>query len=81
MARLPLVPIDKLDHRLAEVLEAFKRAAPAFNPDAVRAMGNNPEVSTAFYNFCTGIRLHGLLDAKLKELVRLRIAELNDCRT
>lgn len=81
MARLPLVPMEKLDPRLSETLDAFKRAAPDFNPDAIRAMGNNPEVSAAFYNFYTGVRLHGLLDSKLKELVRLRIAELNDCRT
>lgn len=81
MSRLPLVPMEKLDRRLSEILDAFKRAAPDFNPDAIRAMGNNPDLSSAFYNFYTGVRLHGLLDSKLKELVRLRIAELNDCRT
>ncbi len=81
MARLPLIPMENLDPRLSEVLAAFKRAAPDFNSDAIRAMANNPELSSAFYDFYTGVRLHGLLDVRLKELVRLRIAELNDCRT
>jgi hypothetical protein len=63
------------------VLETFRRAAPNFNPDIVRAMGQNPELSKQFYPFYIGVRLKGLLDSRLKELVRLKVAELNGCRT
>lgn len=81
MARLPLVPYAQLTPELTEVLETFRRAAPDFNPDIVRAMGQNPELSKQFYSFYIGVRLKGLLDSRLKELVRLKVAELNDCRT
>jgi hypothetical protein len=81
MARLPLIPHAELDPELARMLETFKQAAPDFNPAVFQAMGNNPEVSNAFYRFYTGVRLKGLLDIRLKELVRLKIAELNECRT
>lgn len=81
MARLPLIPRDALTAELSDVLERFKRAAPNFNPAVVQALGNNPELSGAFYDFYMQVRLKGLLDSKLKELVRLKIAELNDCRT
>jgi hypothetical protein len=44
-------------------------------------MGQHPELSKAFYRFYIPSRLHGLLESRLKELVRLKIAELNACRT
>jgi hypothetical protein len=44
-------------------------------------MGQNPELSKAFYRFYIPTRLNGLLESRLKELVRLKIAQLNACRT
>ena len=40
-----------------------------------------PEAFKAFWAFYAPLRLEGLLDAKLKELVRLQIAALNACAT
>jgi hypothetical protein len=81
MARLDLVPRDHLDPELHDTLEAFERACPDFNPAVFQVMGQNPELSKAFYRFYIPTRLNGLLDSRLKELVRLKIAELNACRT
>jgi hypothetical protein len=81
MARLELVPREQLDPELRETLEAFERACPDFNPAVFQAMGLNPELSNAFYRFYIPSRLHGLLNSRLKELVRLKIAELNACHT
>ena len=44
-------------------------------------MGNLPEAFKAYWSFYAPLRLEGVLDAKLKELVRLKIAALNDCAT
>jgi len=81
MARVDLVAREHLDPELGEILAAFERACPDFNPAVFQAMGQNPELSKAFYRFYIPSRLHGLLDSRLKELVRLKIAELNACRT
>ena len=81
MARLDLVPREQLDPELHNTLAAFERACPDFNPAVFQALGQNPELSKAFYRFYIPARLQGLLDSKLKELIRLKIAELNECRT
>ena len=81
MARLELVPRQQLDPELLATLEAFERSCPDFNPAVFQAMGQNPELSKAFYRFYIPTRLQGLLDSKLKELVRLKIAQLNACFT
>ena len=81
MARLDLVPREHLDPELRNTLEAFEHSSPDFNPRVFQALGQNPELSKAFYRFYIPIRLNGLLDIKLKELIRLKIADLNDCRT
>lgn len=81
MVRLDLVPRKQLDAELRDTLERFEKACPDFNPAVFQAMGLHPELSNAFYRFYIPTRLNGLLDSKLKELVRLKIAELNECRT
>jgi hypothetical protein len=81
MARIDLVPREQLDGELRETLATFERACPDFNPAVFQAMGQNPELSKAFYRFYIPARLNGLLESKLKELVRLKIAQLNACFT
>jgi hypothetical protein len=44
-------------------------------------MGHLPDAFKAYWSFYAPLRLEGVLDAKLKELVRLKIAALNDCAT
>ena len=79
--RLAPIPRDQLDPELRMTLEAFIKGAPAFNPLVFQIMGHNPEVSKAFYHFYMPLRTESRLDVKLKELVRLKIAQLNDCAT
>jgi hypothetical protein len=81
MARLDLIPRAQLDAELRDTLAAFEQACPDFNPAVFQAMGHNPALSNAFYRFYIPARLNGLLDSKLKELVRLKIAQLNECFT
>ncbi len=81
MARLDLMPREQLDAELRGTLEAFEQACPDFNPVVFQAMGNNPALANAFYRFYIPARLNGLLESKLKGLVRLKIAQLNACFT
>ncbi|WP_089932818.1 hypothetical protein [Candidatus Entotheonella palauensis] len=79
--RLEPVPRDQLDPELSTTLDAFIQGAPEFNPLVFQTMGHNPEVSKAFYNFYIPIRNESRLEVRLKELARLKIAQLNDCST
>lgn len=44
-----------------------------------RVIGHRPELVRSFAKFYMPLRQQGLLDARLKELVRLRIANINNC--
>ena len=79
MARVRLVPPEKLDPKLRDLTEQAVRHRQ--NPAIFQAMGHIPEAFKAYWTFYAPLRLEGLLDAKLKELVRLKIASLNDCAT
>ena len=79
MARIKLVPFDKLTPGLQRIASAA--ADHKLNPRIFQAAGNLPEAYEAFWEFYGPLKLEGLLDARLKELVRLKIAELNECAT
>ena len=79
--RLEPLPRNQLDPELSAILDVFIKGAPEFNPLVFQTMGHNPEVSKALYKFYIPIRTESRLDVKLKELVRLKIAQLNDCST
>ena len=42
---------------------------------------DRPAAYEAFWDFYGPLKLAGLLEQRLKELVRLKIADLNDCAT
>jgi len=46
-----------------------------------RVLGHRPDVIDGFFKFYYPLHNEGLLDPVLKELVRLRIAGLNQCLT
>jgi alkylhydroperoxidase family enzyme len=79
MARVKLIPTERLDPVLRDLTEQAVRHRQ--NPSIFQAMGHLPDAFKAYWNFYTPLRLEGVLDVKLKELVRLKIAALNDCAT
>ena len=79
MARIRLVPVEALGPGLRRI--AKDSEAHRLNPAIFQAAGNLPESFVAFWAFYSPLKLAGLLEAKLKELVRLKIAELNRCAT
>lgn len=57
---------------------------PVFGPHAdlrARVFGQAPEFAAALVSFTTATKSAGVLDARLVELVRLRVAFFNQCRT
>ena len=79
MARITLVPTEELPpelQRIAKEAEAHK-----LNPAIFQAAGNLAETYEAFWAFYAPLKLEGLLQVRLKELVRLKIADLNQCPT
>ena len=79
MARIRLVPTDELTPGLRELAKGAE--AHKMNPAIFRAAGNLPQAYEAFWAFYGPLKLQGLLEQRLKELVRLKIADLNQCAT
>ena len=48
--------------------------------DFIRAFAHQPDLLRSFIAFYNPLRDTGLLDPVLKEVVRIRIAQLNGCR-
>ena len=79
MARIRLVPTDELTPGLQEIAKGAEEHK--LNPAIFQAAGNLPEAYEAFWAFYAPLKLEGLLEQRLKELVRLKIADLNQCAT
>lgn len=79
MARIGLLQDEELP---ADKLEQI-RAMEASGADAsvMRALAHLPEMFDAYYAFYFPAHQEGLVEPDLKELVRLKIARLNDCFT
>jgi hypothetical protein len=73
MARLPVLPA-------AEIRDAALRAmAEASDDEMYGIYGHSPELFRRFLEFYRPAKYGGALPFALKELVRLRVAALNEC--
>ena len=79
MARIKLVPTEDLPPRMREIAKGAE--AHKLNPAIFQAAGNLPDAYEAFWDFYGPLKLEGLLEQRLKELVRLKIADENGCAT
>ena len=79
MARIRIIPTEELTPGLRQI--AKDAEAHRLNPAIFQAAGNLPQCFEAFWSFYSPLKLEGLLDSRLKELVRLKIADLNQCAT
>ena len=71
--RLRLLPNDELPPSWAA------RLAPEEQNDILRLFGHNAELFTAWNGFYRLIMRDGAVAMRVKELMRLRIARLNEC--
>ena len=78
MARIEPLSIDQVDPELRPVCEdAERQTGTSLSP---RTYAKNPAVLKALTAFRATLAKEGTLDPVLRELVRLKIANLNACR-
>lgn len=79
MARIRLLP----DQELSDTTRQQVRAAEAAGADAsvLRGLAQHQTFFDSYFRFYYPAHNGGLLEPALKELVRLKIARLNDCFT
>ncbi len=80
MVRIPPVPLDALPPDLAAAIERGRRSRMLSTSLPVQVWGHRPEIAQAWLATLEAMHLRGVLDARLKELVRLKIASITTCK-
>ena len=76
--RIELPPFESLTGEIGKLAADWK--AMGSDTTFIRMLNYRADLVPAFFDFYMRMRGDGLLPARLKELVRLRIARLNTCR-
>ena len=79
MPRLRSLALDEFDPELRAMLNADQKSERELRPTSIRA--HHPEFAKAFVRFGAAFKEHAVLTLRLRELVRLRIAFHNQCRS
>ena len=79
MARIALLADAELPQDKAEQIAAIE--ASGADASVLRAVAHRPEMFDAYFSFYYPAHQGGIVEPTLKELVRLKIARLNDCFT
>lgn len=79
-SRLPLVPIAEFPDPLREALERGRTSGMLSTPVPVQVWAHRPDVALAWLNALEQMHTFGLLDARLRELARLKIASITTCQ-
>lgn len=79
MARIELIPADRWPPELRAVVDLEDR--PPLEQGNLRIYAHRPPLAAAYARFMTTLRQPGELPARLIELVRLRVAFHNQCRS
>jgi AhpD family alkylhydroperoxidase len=79
MSRIRSLTVDEFDPELRSLLNADQKTDRELRPTSVRA--HHPELAKAYLRFGGALKAHSVLSARLRELIRLRIAFHNQCRS
>jgi AhpD family alkylhydroperoxidase len=79
MPRLRSLTLEEFDPELRAMLDADHKSEREMRPTSVRA--HHPELAKAYVRFTADFKRHAVLSERLRELVRLRIAFHNQCRS
>jgi len=80
VARLPLVPRSAFPAPLAEAVQRGVETRLLSSTVPVQVWAHRPQAAVAWLALLDQLHNHGLLDARLRELVRLRIASITQCQ-
>jgi hypothetical protein len=72
-----MVELERLDDELREMMAKWQ--AEGGDPNFIRTFGRLPETIKRFVRFYSPLVRKGLVEHRTKELVRLRLAQLNQC--
>lgn len=79
MPRIRSLSLSEFDPELLSLLNAEQKTERELRPTSIRA--HHPELAKAYLRFGGALKTHSVLSARLRELVRLRIAFHNQCRS
>lgn len=79
MPRIRSLALNEFDPELRQMLGADHKSEREMRPTSVRA--HHPELAKAYVRFAGAFKQHAVLSERLRELVRLRIAFHNQCRS
>jgi len=80
MARLPLVPLQAFPPALAAAVASGRATRLLSSTVPVQVWAHRPQAALAWLALLDQLHNHGLLDERLRELVRLRIASITTCQ-
>jgi alkylhydroperoxidase family enzyme len=80
MARLPLVPLDAMPGALQDAIERGQRSRMLSSTTPVQVWAHRPKVALAWLGLMESLHSDSLLDERLRELVRLKIASITTCK-
>ena len=79
MSRIRCLSLQEFDPELRAMLGADHKSEREMRPTSVRA--HHPELAKAYARFAGALKQHAVLSERLRELLRLRIAFHNQCRS
>jgi alkylhydroperoxidase family enzyme len=80
MARLPLIPLDAMPVALQDAVERGQRSRMLSSTTPVQVWAHRPNVALAWLGLMESLHSDSLLDERLRELVRLKIASITTCK-
>ncbi len=78
MPKLRVLRIDEVDEEVRSICEQAERQSGS--SVSTRVLAHHPGLVKTLRTFRSKLAAEGLLEAPLRELVRLKIARLNACR-
>jgi alkylhydroperoxidase family enzyme len=79
MSRLSIPKNEELTGEIRKQVEAIDKAGN--DSTVMRVLGHRSDMFDSYFKFYYPMHNGGIVDPALKELVRLRIASLNQCLT
>lgn len=79
MSRLSILDDEQMPEGLRDQAKAAEKAGASAT--VLRVLGHRPDMIESYFKFYYPLHNGGIVDPALKELVRLRIASLNQCLT
>ena len=80
MSRIPPIPIEQLNPELANKLQSGLRNRMLSAPLPIQVWAHRNEQACKWLDLLASFQSSDLLEARLKELVRLKIASITQCK-